>query len=140
MQPTAYQYVKLGANLEFLRGVCTVSIMQTTSLAAFPNLMDNLPTRRFSVVRVLEAVTAVLIQLEEMKLEQSLRIAEAFRPMVKDMEDYLRHAQKPQLARLNDPFAEQLVALAKQVALAVRNELGSAEPASGSKFPQGPAT
>ena len=41
MQPTAYQYVKLGSNLEFLRGISTVSVMQTTSLAACPNLMDN---------------------------------------------------------------------------------------------------
>ena len=45
-QPTAYQYVKLGSNLEFLRGISTVSLMQTTSLAGFPNLLDNFAPRR----------------------------------------------------------------------------------------------
>ncbi len=45
-QPTAYQYLKLGSNLEFLRGICSVSITQKTSLAALPNLMGNLPPYR----------------------------------------------------------------------------------------------
>ena len=51
-QPTAYQYVKLGLNLEFLRGIATASVMQTTSLAAFPRLMENLSARRYSVMQV----------------------------------------------------------------------------------------
>ena len=52
MQPTAYQYVKLGSNLEFLRGISTVSVMQTTSLAAWPSLMENPPR---SVIRCCES-------------------------------------------------------------------------------------
>ncbi len=88
-QPTPYQYAKLGSNLEFLRGICTVSLMQTTSLAAFPNLMANLPAQRYSVLRVVEGLKAVLIQLQEMELQQSLQAAEPFRPMLKEMEDYL---------------------------------------------------
>jgi hypothetical protein len=61
MQPTAYQYVKLGANLEFLRGISTVSVMQTTSLAAWPSLLENLPARRYSAIRIVEAVKALLV-------------------------------------------------------------------------------
>jgi hypothetical protein len=123
-QPTAYQYVKLGANLEFLRGISTASIMQTTSLVAFPNLMDNLPARRYPVMPVLGVLKATLVQLEEMGLEQSLRAAEPFRPMLKDMEDYLAQVAEPERAYLNDVFAERLVALAKQLGSAVRTELG----------------
>lgn len=114
-QPTAYQYVKLGANLEFLRGVATASVMQTTSLAAFPNLMENLSATRYSVMRVANVVKALLIQLHEMGLQESLKTAGPFLPLVKEMEDYLVRAPTPQLAFLNDQFAERLVGLAKQV-------------------------
>ena len=127
-QPTGYQYAKLGGNLEFLRGTCTVSLMQTTSLAAFPNLMENLPPRRYSVMHVVEAMKAILIQLQELKLEQSLRTAEPFRPMLSEMEDYLSRTKEPQLAHLNDKFADRLVALSKVVASAVRSELGATVP------------
>ena len=41
--PTAYQYAKLGSNVEFLRGISSVSLMQTASLIAFPHLLENLP-------------------------------------------------------------------------------------------------
>jgi hypothetical protein len=124
-QPTPYQYVKLGSNLEFLRGICTISIMQTTSLAAFPNLLENLPPQRYAVLRVVEAIRALLVQLEEMNLRQSLQVAEAFRPMLAEMENYLARVKTPQTAYLTDPFAQRLVGVTKHVALAVRSELGT---------------
>src|SRR5208337_3986988 len=111
--PTAYQYVKLGSNLEFLRGLATVSVIQTTSLVAFPGLMDNLSARRYSVLGVVNVVKSLLVQLEELGLEQSLREAAAFRPMLAEMEDYLSRQAKPQLAHLTDEFAERLVVLSK---------------------------
>jgi hypothetical protein len=123
-QSTNYQYVKLGANLEFLRGIATVSIMQTTSLVAFPNLMENLPGQRYAVMKVVNVLKSLLVQLQELGLEQSLRVAEPFRPMLKEMEEYLARAPKPQLAYLTDPFAERLAVLAKQLGSAVRTELG----------------
>ena len=125
-QPTPYQYVKLGSNLEFLRGIATVSVIQTTSLAAFPHLMDNLSVRRYSLVQVVNVLKSLLVQLEEMGLTQSLATTEPLRPMLKEMEDYLAREPKPELARLNDPFAERLVALSKQLGSAVRNELAVA--------------
>jgi hypothetical protein len=125
MQPTVYQYVKLGSNLEFLRGICTASLMQTTSLVAFPNLMENLPAQRYSVVRVVEALKAVLVQLQEMKLVESLQAAEPFRPMIQEMEGYLAGVKTPRLARLTDQFAERLVAVSKQVTSVIRTELGT---------------
>jgi len=124
-QPTAWQYVKLGSNLELLRGVSSVSLMQTTSLVAFPNLMENLPARRYSVVRVVEALKSLLILLEEMKLEQSLAQAQHLRPMLKEMEDYLAQTAAPDSAYLHDHFAERLVELSKYVALALKQELGA---------------
>jgi hypothetical protein len=132
-QPTTYQYVKLGSNLEFLRGFATVSVIQTTSLAAFPELMENLSAQRYSVLNVVNVLKSLLVQLEEMGLEQSLRAAEPFRAMLAEMEGFLTRQQKPELAHLTDPFAERMVALAKVVGSAVRTELGlmSPRPAGG---------
>ena len=127
---TAYQYVKLGANLEFLRGISTVSVMQTTSLAAWPSLLENLPTRRYSALRVVEAIKALLIQLEEMNLGRSLQVAEAFRLMLPEMENLLAQVKPPQTACLNDAFAQRLAVIAKHVVMAVRSELGTAAPPS----------
>jgi hypothetical protein len=125
-QATVHQYVKLGSNLEFLRGICSVSMMQTTSLAPLPNLMANLPPDRYSAMHVAEVLRSLLIQLAEMGLGESLRDAEPFRPMLTQIEDYLSQVKSPQEAHLNDPFAERLVAIAKRLASAVRKELGTA--------------
>jgi hypothetical protein len=137
-QPTPYQYAKLGSHLEFLRGVCTVSLMQTTSLAAFPNLMENLPLQRYSVLHIVEAIKSLLVLLQEMKLEQSRRAAAGFQPMLKEMQTFLAGRKTPEGAYLHDPFAEQLVLLSKQVASAVRRELSAASPTAPQAAGQDP--
>ena len=58
------------------------------------------------MVRVVEAIKAVLIQLEEMHLSQSLQVAGAFRLLLPEMENFLAHVKRPQAAFLNDPFAQ----------------------------------
>jgi hypothetical protein len=123
-EPTAYQYAKLGSNLEYVRGISCVSLMQTTSLVAFPNLLENLPAQRFNVQHVVEAVKSTLILLEEMKLEKSLEVAANFRPMLQQMEEYLASNPNPQTAFLQDHFANTLVAIAKQVAMVMKPEMG----------------
>ncbi len=125
-QPTAYQYLKLGSNLEFLRGICSVSIMQTTSLAGLPNLMANLPPYRYSAMRVAEVLRSLLIQLQEMGLAESLQVAEAFRPMLGQIEEYLAQVKSPQEAHLTDPFAERLITISRLLVSTVRKDLGTA--------------
>ena len=127
MQPTPYQYVKLGAHLEFLRGVCPVSLMQTTGLAEMPNMAENVPPHRYSAMHVAEALRSLAVLLGEMGLANSARAAAPFAPMLKEIDEYLARVPSPQEAILNDPFADRLVAIAKQLALAVRRELGTAE-------------
>ena len=124
-EPTTYQYAKLGSNLEFLRGICSVSLMQTTSLVAFPNLLGNLPGQRYSVQRVVEVLKSLLIQLEEMDLKASLEIAEHYRPMLKDMEEYLAKNPNPETAFLLDHFADRLVEIAKHITIALKQDLSS---------------
>jgi len=126
MQPTAYQFVKLGSNLEYLRGLATASVMQTASLAGCPNLLDNFSPRRYSLPNVVNASKSLLAQLEELGLRESLRAAAPLGPMLASMEEYLSQQPNPQQAYLTDPFADRLVALAVKVATAVRTELGIA--------------
>ena len=122
--PTAYQYAKLGSNLEFLRGISSVSLMQTTSLVAFPNLLENLPAQRYAVQHVVEVVKSLLILLEEMQFEKSLEIAEHFRPMLAQMEEYLATNPNPNATFLQDHFADRLIAISKQVAMVLKPEMG----------------
>jgi hypothetical protein len=122
--PTAHQYAKLGSNLEYLRGITSVSLMQTASLVAFPNLLGNLPAQRYSVPNVVEVVKSLLILLEEMKFEKSLEMAEHFRPMLAQMEEYLETNPNPNAAFLQDHFADRLIALSKQVAMVLKPEMG----------------
>jgi hypothetical protein len=123
-QPTNYQFVKLGSNLEFLRGVCSATLLAPTSgLENYPNLIENLPTHRYSVVHVVSVLKSLLVQFQEMKLDQSLLAAEAFRPMIKEMEDHLQQAEANETSYLYNPFAERLVALSKQVFSTVKSEL-----------------
>jgi hypothetical protein len=122
---TPYQYVKLGMNLEYLRGTSSVSILLGTSLVAFPHLMENLPATRYSVMKVVEVLRSLLIQLQELGLSQSLAAAEGFRPMLADMEAYVKQTPSPEAAILQDHFANKLALLAKQVSLAVKQELAA---------------
>jgi hypothetical protein len=70
-----------------------------------------------------------LIQLEELKLAESLRVADAFRPMIQEMEDYLNTATDKESSYLHNPFAEKIVAIAKQVSTAVKVDLNQANTA-----------
>ena len=59
--------------------------------------------------------------------------------MLKEMEDYQAGLKPTQYAYLNDPFAERLVALSKQIGSAVRSELGMADSSVPSPSGRGPA-
>ena len=122
---TNYQYVKLGMNLEYLRGTSSVSILLGTSLVAFPHLMENLPGNRYSVMKVVEVLRSLVIQLQELGLTRALAAAEPLRPMLAEMEAYISQTPTPEGAILQDHFANKLADLAKQVSLVVKQELCS---------------
>ncbi len=117
-----YQFVKLGMNLEYLRGIATISIMQAGSLAAFPQLMDNQPDARYRVANVVNVIRAILMQLESLGLKDSRAAAEALLPMLGEMEQALASTPQPQSMTLRDHFADKLVAHARNISLAVKEE------------------
>ncbi len=83
-------------------------------------------------MHVAEVLRSLLIQLQEMGLAESLQVAEAFRPMLREIEDYLAQVKSPQEAYLTDPFAERLVTISRLLVSTVRKELGMAASAPAS--------
>ena len=122
MDATLYQYVRLGMNLEYLRGIATVSIMQSGSMAEFPQLMANLPAQRYNVLTVVGAIKALLMQLETLGLTESAAAAEPLKPMCAEMEQALAQVRIQSDLTLRDHFADKLVVIAKTVSLAVKEE------------------
>jgi hypothetical protein len=119
---TLYQYVKLGMNVEYLRGVCSVSIMPAKSVANFPRLVQNLPPNRFPVTRIVETLRAMMVQLEELGLDQTRAEAEQLRPLLDQMETYLSETNDPTTAFMNDSFADKLVFFINELLLALKKE------------------
>lgn len=117
-----YQFVKLGMNLEYLRGIASVSMMQSTSLAAFPQIMDNLAEARYRVYNVVSVIRALLVQLEALELKDSRAAAAPLEPLLKEMEAALNGSPQPQSVTLRDHFADKLIAHARNIALAVKEE------------------
>jgi hypothetical protein len=124
-QPTKYQFVKLGMNLEYLRGISSASIAVTSGLAPFPDLAANQPAERFEAAKVIAGLRSLLIQLEELGLPQSLAAAAEFRPMMAQMEAYISQNPASEPIVLQDGFANKLVNVAKQVSLVLKQELAS---------------
>jgi hypothetical protein len=125
-QTTLYQYIKLGMHLEFLRGIASVSIIPGTSLVAWPSLMDNQPATRNCVMKVVEAIKAVQLQLGAMGLTQTLDQAHAsWDPMLAQMQAALDGSPQPAAVILRDDFANQLIDQTKIVVQALKEETAS---------------
>lgn len=124
-QSTAYQYVKLGMNLEYLRGITSSSVKVTSRVVPFPDLTENLPAQRFDATKVMAVSRSLLIQLEEMGLQESLSAAEAIRPMLAQVESFINENPTSSSIVLQDGFADKLVGIAKQISLVLKQELAS---------------
>jgi len=122
METTRYQFVKLGMHLEYLRGIGSISVMQSGSLAEFPHLLENMPGSRYSVLNVVQTIRAVLAQFEVLELKQSQEAAAPWLPMLGEMEQALGQSRVQAEVTLRDHFAEKLVVIARTVSLAVKEE------------------
>jgi hypothetical protein len=119
---TLYHYLKLGMNIEYLRGASSVSVMPADSLVAFPRLVANLPPNRYPVIKVVEVIKALLVQLEDLGLSQTLAEAQQFRPLLEQMEAYLGQTADSSASFMNDSFADKLVFFANELQLALKKE------------------
>ncbi len=122
-ESTAQIYYRLGTELEFLRGISSKSLTAPTSLSTFRNLTENLAVQRYTVRRVVQVLDSVLSALERLQLAQAVEAAKSWRPMADEMREYLRKSEKPDTAVLQDPFADQLVAIARHVAAKLEADL-----------------
>lgn len=122
---TLYQFIKLGMNVEYLRGASSVSIMPARGLAAFPRLVENLPPNRYPVAKVVETVKAIMVQLEDLGLEQTRGEAEQLRPLLQQMETYLSETSDKSVSFMTDSFADKLVFFVNELLLALKKEASS---------------
>lgn len=120
-----FQLTKLGAHVEYLRGIASVSIIPATSLVEFPQVMSNQPETRYCVAKVVETIRALLTQLEALELPEALAAATPLRPMVEEMEQALVAAPNRNGVTLRDHFAERIVGHARLIGLALKQELSS---------------
>ena len=116
-------YLKLGIHLEYLRGLSSNFGLWDNRLDRFSHLRENQPAMRFSAANVVAVVKSLLAKLASLQLEQSLKDADEFRPMLAEIEEYLRQSPVRQSAFLQDHFADALVRIADKVLAAVTEEI-----------------
>lgn len=124
-QISAYKFVRLGMNIEYLRGVASVSMIPDKGLARYPRLIENLPSNRYRVMSVVETLRSLFIQLEELSLEQTLAEAQQLLPLLQQMETYLAENPDPTTAFMNDSFADRLVFYVQELHLCLKAEASS---------------
>lgn len=117
-----YRYIKLGMNIEFLRGISSVSVMPNDELVAFPRLVGNLAPNRYAVINVVETLRSVFIQLDELDLTKTRDEARQLEPLLQQMEEYLAQNEDPTKAFMNDGFADKLVFFINELHLCLKTE------------------
>jgi hypothetical protein len=122
--PTAYEYIKLGMNVQQLRSIASTSIFLGTSLVEFENLEENQPAVRCSVYKTVNLLKAVKVQLEEFGFTRTLEMLQPIEPMQQEMEQALGHAPPGDELILRDAFANTLVGHIKNVLLVLKEEAG----------------
>ena len=120
--PTAYEFIKLGMNVQQLRSIASASIFLGTSLVEFPNLEENQPAVRCSVRKTVELLRSVRLQLEEFGFTRTIQAMAALEPMRTEMEQALSQAPPQDELMLRDHFANALVEHMKHVQIVLKEE------------------
>jgi hypothetical protein len=115
--------LKLGIHLEYLRGINSISAATQNDVRSFPYLLENQTALRYGAQKVVAVIQSLLALLEHMKLTKSLEAANDFRPMVAEVEEFLKTAPDPAAVTLLDHFANSLVRIAENVVTEVRQEI-----------------
>jgi hypothetical protein len=120
--PTAYEFIKLGMNLQHLRSIASSSIFLGTSLVEFPNLDANQPQIRCSVKKTVELLRSVLLQLDEFGFHRAREAMAPLEPMRAEMEKALSQAPQGDELILRDHFANVLIEHVKNVMVVLKEE------------------
>jgi hypothetical protein len=120
--PTAYEFIKLGMNVQQLRSLSSVSIFLGTSLVEFTHLEENQPDKRCSVRKTVELLRAVLAQLDDFGFTRTLAAMQPLEPMRKEMEEALSRVPQQESLTLRDHFADKIVEHMKNVMIVLKEE------------------
>jgi hypothetical protein len=116
--------LKLGLHLEYLRGINSISAATQADVRHLPFLLENQTALRYGAKKVVAVLRSLLEQLERLKWPKSLEAAAEFRPMLAEVDAFLKTSLDPETVTLLDHFANSLVRIAENVLAEVRKEIG----------------
>jgi hypothetical protein len=118
------QLLKLGLNLEYLRGIASSNVRTLGDLQNCPYLLGNQPGVRYSAENVISVIKSMMELLKSTELTKAMEVAEAYKPMAQEIEDYLAKAPVKEDVRLLDHFADKVAMIAEDVLKSLRDETG----------------
>lgn len=121
----ASRFLKLGLNLEYLRGVPCATVQTLKDLSPFPYLLENQPALRYSAKSVAAVIESLLGELKDAELPKTLAAVEDLRPMATEIEEFLQTspAGGADGVTLQDHFAEKIVRTAEDAVKTLREEI-----------------
>jgi len=123
MPPAPADCLKIGLHLEYLRGINSVSAATRNDVGQFPYLLENQTALRYGAQKVVAVLKSLLDLLEKMKWQKALEAAKEFRPMLAEVETFLKKSAEPETVTLLDHFSNNLVRIAENVLAEVRKEI-----------------
>lgn len=116
--------LKLGLNLEYLRGISSAAIHTVNDLQSVPYLLENQPALRYSASNVAVVLGSLASLLEQADLPKTRAAAESFAPLREEIETFLKENLGVDNVTLQDHFADRLVRIAEEVLKSLREEIG----------------
>ena len=123
----ASDFLKLGLQLEYLRGANSASAVTKNDVAQFPYLLDNQAQFRYAAKKVAAVIGSLVALLEKLKLTEALAKAGEYRPMLAEVEAYLAQNADPEAVILNDHFIDKIVRIAESVLADVKKEIATSK-------------
>ena len=122
MPPTPSDCLKIGLHLEYLRGINSVSAVTRNDVSQLPYLLENQTSLRYGAQKVVAVLKSLLDLLEKRNWPKALEAAKEFRPMLAEIEAFLKKSAEPASVTLLDHFANNLVRIAENVLVEARKE------------------
>jgi len=123
MPPTPSDCLKIGLHLEYLRGINSVSAVTRNDVSQLPYLLENQTSLRYGAQKVVAVLKSLLDLLEKRNWPKALEAAKEFRPMLAEIEAFLKKSAEPASVTLLDHFANNLVRIAENVLVEARKEI-----------------
>lgn len=118
------QFLKFGLHLEYLRGISSSNVRQLSDIQHCPYLLGNQPGLRYSAENVSSVLRSLMDLVKATELSKTAEAAEAYRPMLDEIEEFLSKAVDKHNIMLLDHFSDKIASIAEDVLKSLRDETG----------------